>query len=48
MEPPVPDEPAESSIAWLDSELVDVQTGETFRISDFRGRPVLVKAFAVW
>ena len=36
-EPPVPDRPDESSIAWLDSDLVDVQTGETFRISDFRG-----------
>lgn len=51
-EEPVPSEPSEptepSAIAWLDTELVDVQTGETFRISDFKGRPVLVKAFAVW
>jgi hypothetical protein len=44
-----PTEPAEpSAIAWLDTELVDVETGETFRISDFKGRPVLVKSFAVW
>jgi cytochrome oxidase Cu insertion factor (SCO1/SenC/PrrC family) len=37
-----------SAIAWLDAELTDVATGETFRISDFRGRPVIVKSFAVW
>jgi hypothetical protein len=44
-----PAEPAEpSAIAWLDTELVDVETGETFRISDFKGTPVLVKSFAVW
>jgi hypothetical protein len=48
-EPAEPAEPAEpSAIAWLDTELVDVETGETFRISDFKGRPVLVKSFAVW
>lgn len=47
--PPAAGEPAEpSAIAWLDTELVDVETGETFRISDFKGRPVLVKTFAVW
>jgi hypothetical protein len=44
-----PAEPAEPpAIAWLDTELVDVETGETFRISDFKGTPVLVKSFAVW
>jgi hypothetical protein len=55
-----PDQPAEepgeepadlaepSAIAWLDTELVDVETGETFRMSDFKGTPVLVKSFAVW
>jgi hypothetical protein len=47
--PPEVEEPAEpSAIAWLDTELVDVETGEAFRISDFKGRPVLVKTFAVW
>ncbi|MDF1541874.1 MAG: hypothetical protein P1P71_02035 [Anaerosomatales bacterium] len=45
-EPAEPVEP--SAIAWLDTELVDVETGETFRISDFAGTPVLVKSFAVW
>ena len=47
--PPAAEEPSEPSvIAWLDTELVDVETGEAFRISDFKGRPVLVKTFAVW
>jgi hypothetical protein len=56
VEPTEPEQPAEepaepaapSAIAWLDTELVDVETGETFRISDFAGTPVLVKSFAVW
>jgi hypothetical protein len=47
-DPGEPSPPAASEIAWLDTELVDVASGETFRISDFRGRPVLVKSFAVW
>ncbi len=42
------DEPVASAFPWLDVELEDVQTGERFRISDFRGQPVLVKSFAVW
>jgi thiol-disulfide isomerase/thioredoxin len=33
---------------WMDIELKDVRTGETFRISDFEGRPVLLESFAVW
>ncbi|WP_406656383.1 redoxin family protein [Methanolobus sp. ZRKC2] len=33
---------------WRDTELTDVETGETFRISDFEGTPVLVESFAVW
>ncbi len=50
-EPPTaspPGEPVASAFPWLDVELEDVQTGERFRISDFTGRPVLVKSFAVW
>ncbi len=34
--------------AWMDTELTDVATGEKFRISDFKGKPVLVESFAVW
>lgn len=54
-ETPAPDEQgstdgeqATEQFAWADIELTDVMTGETFRIADFRGKPVLVKTFAVW
>lgn len=43
-----PSERPASAFPWADVELEDVSTGETFRISDFAGRPVLVKTFAVW
>lgn len=33
---------------WLDAELTDISAGETFSISEFRGKPVLVESFAVW
>lgn len=36
------------SIEWRDAELTDVTTGETFRISDFEGKTILVESFAVW
>ena len=39
---------AESQIAWLDTPLVDAVTGESFRVSDLKGEPVLLHAFAVW
>lgn len=38
----------DSSRAWLDAELTDVSSGKKFRLSDFKGRPVLLHAFAVW
>ena len=51
-EPSAPDaggsDATTSELAWLQTELVDVQTGKTFRIADFKGKPVLVKSFAVW
>ena len=34
--------------SWINSELRDVKTGETFKISDFEGKPVLLESFAVW
>lgn len=34
--------------AWMDIELTDVATGQKFRISDFKGKPVLIESFAVW
>jgi len=39
------DEPAED---WKNVELTDVLTGETFTISDLKGKPVLLESFAVW
>ncbi len=40
----------ESSAAsgWKGIELVDVATGDTFSISDFKGKSVLIESFAVW
>lgn len=36
------------TVDWKTSPLVDVRTGETFTISDFTGKPILVESFAVW
>ena len=33
---------------WMDIELTDVRTGQTFRISDFSGSPILLESFDVW
>ncbi len=45
-DPGAPVSPAD--LAWLDTTLTDVKTGKTFKVSDFKGRPVFVKTFAVW
>ena len=44
---PAPKSP-NAAPAWMDIELTDVATGQTFRISDFKGKPVLMESFAVW
>jgi len=33
---------------WRDIPLRDVVSGETFRISEFEGQPILLESFAVW
>lgn len=33
---------------WLETPLADIATGETFSLSDFAGKKVLVESFAVW
>lgn len=33
---------------WRDIPLRDALSGETFRISDFAGTPILLESFAVW
>ncbi len=44
---PPSEEPAVAP-AWMDRELTDVATGQTFKISDFKGKPILLESFAVW
>ena len=34
--------------AWFNAELTDANTGETFKIADFKGKVVLVETMAVW
>tara|TARA_Y100000034_G_C6720267_1_gene318628 strand:+ start:161 stop:733 length:573 start_codon:yes stop_codon:yes gene_type:complete len=34
--------------AWMDIELKDIKTGNNFKISDFKGKNVLLESFAVW
>jgi hypothetical protein len=43
-----PDAAEAGTLSWVDIELTDVVTGETFRVSDFAGEQVLVESFAVW
>jgi thiol-disulfide isomerase/thioredoxin len=48
-ESPLPKETDETSIRpWMDFELTDVSSGKKFRLSDFKGKPVLLESFAVW
>ena len=49
--PPAPSPPSggpKVTPAWMDVELTDVNTGKTFKISDFKGKTVLLESFAVW
>lgn len=39
---------SEPMTSWLDTELMDVKTNKTFKISDFKGKTVLLESFAVW
>jgi thiol-disulfide isomerase/thioredoxin len=38
----------ESFSNWKDIELKDIRTGKEFKISDFKGKPILLESFAVW
>ena len=42
---PVESEPVS---AWASIELTDVTTGESFTVSDFSDKPILLESFAVW
>lgn len=39
---------AEAASDWKETEFKDVASGETFKISDFKGQKVLIETFAVW
>ncbi len=45
---PAPAPAPSAAGAWMDIELTDVVTGQKFKISDFKGKPVLLESFAVW
>jgi len=36
------------TLDWRDIPFRDVLTGETIRISDFEGKPIILESFAVW
>ncbi len=45
------DEPIESeetNLDWKEITLKDVSTQKEFKISDFKGKPILLESFAVW
>lgn len=43
-----PQQTGNRTIDWKNFQLTDVATGKTFKISDFKGKPVLMESFAVW
>jgi thiol-disulfide isomerase/thioredoxin len=43
------DSPQEKlQVDWMNIDLGDIRTGQTFKISDFEGKPILLESFAVW
>ncbi len=42
------EEEMEETRVWMDIELTDVVTGNKFKISDFKGKPIFLESFAVW
>ena len=38
----------QGEVDWKEIDLKDVITGETFKISDFKGKPIFVETMAVW
>jgi len=39
---------SELAADWINMELIDVATGESFKVSDFSDKPILLESFAVW
>jgi len=48
MEEKMEDIVAEKEDGWRNAILIDVTTNEPFKISDFKGTPILLESFAVW
>ncbi len=44
----IPTDEVEPANDWKDVELTDINTGNTFKVSDFKGKTVLLESFAVW
>jgi thiol-disulfide isomerase/thioredoxin len=36
------------SVDWLDTNFTDVITGDSYKLSDFKGKTILLESFAVW
>ena len=37
-----------ATLDWKEVSIKDVNSGETFKVSDFKGKPILLESFAVW
>ncbi|HIJ11554.1 TPA: redoxin family protein [Candidatus Woesearchaeota archaeon] len=49
VQPTEMDPPAAVTIpTWMTTELTDVNSGESFTIAQFKGKPILLESFAVW
>lgn len=42
------DQDAGENPAWMEIELKDVNSGESYTISELKGKPMLIESFAVW
>ena len=47
-EPGIVSATPETTPAWFDMELIDVQTGETFTMNDYAGKVILLETMAIW
>ena len=46
--PAAPSEPVAEAAAWLDIELTDAETGETFTLASLAGEVVAIEPMAIW
>jgi thiol-disulfide isomerase/thioredoxin len=43
-----PTNTAEADPAWVTMDLTDVKTGKVFKISDFKGKVIMIESMAIW